>query len=292
MGFFDSLKSLFSSDRVNISDRFELLREAISGTMSKFYLARDKKSGKTIGLKILDTEKTEAIEGRFKSLSKPSEGEIGLQFKHPLVVETYEYGTTSKGEPYIVMEYLDGPGMNSLIIGRDARLHGKRLNLIRQAAEGLQYIHQQGYIHRDICPRNYVVAKDLNTVKLIDFGLTLPAKPEFMQPGNRVGTPNYMSPEIVRRKKTDLRVDVFSFGVSMYELCAFELPFPKGNATGQAALNHDKLEPVPLEKYCPKLQPKLIAAIMQCLQAEASNRPANLGEFLKQIADLKSEEVA
>ncbi len=71
------------------------------------------------------------------------------------------------------------------------------------------------------------MTKDLNSVKLIDFGLTLPAKPEFMQPGNRVGTPNYMSPEIVRRKKTDLRVDVFSFGVSMYELCAFELPFPR-----------------------------------------------------------------
>ncbi len=73
--------------------------------MSEFYLARDKNNGKIVGLKVLNIEKTEAVEGRFKSLNKPTEGEIGLALKHPLIVETYEHGLTTKGEQYIVMEF-------------------------------------------------------------------------------------------------------------------------------------------------------------------------------------------
>lgn len=291
MGLFDSLKSMFNSGRINIHDRFELLREAISGTMSEFYLARDKVTGKTVGLKILNIEKTDAVEGRFKALNKPSEGAIGLSLKHPLIVETYEHGITNKGEQYIVMEFLDGPGMNSLIIGRDPKLKGKRLNLIRQAAEALAFVHKSGYIHRDICPRNYVCSKDLKQVKLIDFGLTLPAKPEFMQPGNRVGTPNYMAPEIVRRKKTDHRVDVFSFGVTAFELYAFELPFPRGDGTGTAALNHDKMEPRALSQFCPTIDATLAAAIRQCLNPAPEQRPQSMEDFLKQISKVADDGV-
>jgi eukaryotic-like serine/threonine-protein kinase len=293
MGLFDSFKSMFAgSGRVNIQDRFEIMREAISGTMSEFFLARDRKQdGKIVGLKILNIEKTDAVEGRFKALNKPSEGEIGLSLKHPRIVETYEHGLTAKGEQYIVMEFLDGPGLNSLIVGRDPRLKGKRLNLLRQAAEALAYVHQAGYIHRDVCPRNYVCSKDLSQLKLIDFGLSLPAKPEFMQPGNRVGTPNYMAPEVVRRKKTDHRVDIFAFGVTAFELYAFELPFPRGNATGTAALNHDKMEPRALTDFCPKIDPTLAAAIRQCLNPAPEQRPQSMAEFLKMIADIHQDGV-
>lgn len=291
MGLFDSLKTIFSSGRINIHDRFELLREAISGTMSEFYLARDKASGKVVGLKVLNPEKTEAVEGRFKSLNKPSEGQIGLSIKHPLIVETYEHGITNKGEQYVVMEFLDGPGMNSLIIGRDPRLKGKRLSLLRQAAEALAFVHKSGYIHRDVCPRNYVCSKDLMTVKLIDFGLSLPAKPEFMQPGNRVGTPNYMAPEVVRRKKTDQRVDIFAFGVTAFELYTFELPFPRGNATGTAALNHDKLEPRPIEQFCPTIDKTLAAVIRQCMNPAPEQRPQTMDEFLKRISSVQDDGV-
>jgi len=181
--------------------------------------------------------------------------------------------------------------MNSLIIGRDPKLKGKRLSLLRQAAEALAFVHKSGYIHRDICPRNYVCSKDLKQVKLIDFGLTLPAKPEFMQPGNRVGTPNYMAPEVVRRKKTDHRVDIFAFGVTAFELYAFELPFPRGNATGTAALNHDTLEPRQITQFCPTIDPTLAAAIRQCLNPTPEQRPQTMEEFLKRIASVKDDGV-
>jgi serine/threonine protein kinase len=73
---------------------------------------------------------------------------------------------------------------------------------------------------------------------LIDFGLTVPDKPAFLQPGNRVGTPNYMAPEVVRRRQADKRLDIFSFGITAYEICTGQSPWPKGSS-GKAAMAHD-----------------------------------------------------
>ena len=92
-------------------------------------------------------------------------------------------------------------------------------------------------------------------VKLIDFGLTVPATRWFMQPGNRTGTPNYMAPELVRRRPTDQRLDVFSFGVTAYEICTFELPWLRGT-TGMAAMTHDQ-PPADIRQYRPEIHPVL-----------------------------------
>ena len=100
-----------------------------------------------VGLKILDKKKTEHLELRFRGLNKPTEGEIAASFDHPRIVTTHSYGMTTKGERFIVMEFLDGPGLNSLIIGRSKLLDGNRLTLLRQAAETLQVVHDAGYIH-------------------------------------------------------------------------------------------------------------------------------------------------
>ncbi|HJS09230.1 MAG TPA: serine/threonine-protein kinase, partial [Pirellulales bacterium] len=218
MGLFDNLKSLFDA-RLDVQTRYELMREAISGTMSNFYMARDKQTNKIVGLKILDPQKTQEFEDRFKGLKKPSEGTIGAAIDHPNVVKIYDHGVTIKGQPYIVMEYLDGPGLNSLVVARSPSLDANRMALLRQAAEALGAVHKAGYIHRDVCPRNYVVSRDAKTLKLIDFGLAVPNTPEFRQPGNRTGTANYMAPEVVRRKKTDQRLDIFAFGVTAFEMC-------------------------------------------------------------------------
>ena len=128
MALLDRLKSMVAGNRLNVSARFALLQEASSATMSRFYKARDLRSGKIVGLKILDAEKTAAFEARFKG-KKPAEGEIAMKLQHPRIVQTYEYGVTTDGAPYLVMEYLDGAGMNSLLIGRDRRLEYEKMKL-------------------------------------------------------------------------------------------------------------------------------------------------------------------
>jgi serine/threonine-protein kinase len=290
MAFKNFFQRLMQGGKVDIAARYEIMRDAVSGTMSNFHMARDRQTGEVVGLKILDKQKTEQLEQRFRGLNKPSEGEIAASIEHPRVVKTFSHGLTTEGEQFIVMEFLDGPGLNSLIIGRDRRLDGNRLALLKQAAEALDAVHKAGYIHRDVCPRNFVCAPDAASLKLIDFGLTVPAKPEFMQPGIRTGTPNYMAPEVVRRKKTDHRLDIFAFGVSVYELFTFELPWQRGS-DGLAAMSHGQSAPPPIEKYYPAIHPVLSAAILKCIASEPEHRFHSMEDFLKTIRRVEHEDV-
>jgi serine/threonine-protein kinase len=289
VGISQFFRSILDGGKVDIASRYEILREAVSGTMSNFHMARDRETEQIVGLKILDKAKTDALEARFKGLDKPTEGEIAASLQHPWIVTTYSHGITTNDEQFIVMEFLDGPGLNSLIIGRSKLLDGNRFSLCRQAAEALDAVHQAGYIHRDICPRNFVCNKDATSLKLIDFGLTVPAEKEFMQPGIRTGTPNYMAPEVVRRRPTDKRLDIFSFGVSIYELFAFDLPWQRGS-DGRAAMAHGVSVPPPLRKYYPEISPTLEAAVMKCLATEPNDRFQSMAQFLQAISRLKHED--
>ncbi len=290
MGLLSRLQSFFQSRELDVSKRFELLREAITGTMSQFYVARDIDSGQVVGLKLLDREKTIQFEARFKGLKKPSEGEIASSIKHPLVVDTFEYGTTTTGQPYLVMEFVKGTNVHLLVNNKDPLLIGRRVKVIRQMAESLEAVHKAGYIHRDICPRNFIFNPDGETTKMIDFGLTVPAIKEFMQPGNRTGTPQYMAPEVVRRRPTDHRLDIFSFGVAAYHLCTFALPWHSTEATGKVALAHDTHPPIEILQVYPKLNRKLAELIMKCIQPRADLRPQDMSSVVRVLQKIESDE--
>lgn len=289
MGLFDKFKTLISGNKLDVAKRFDLEREAVTGTMSQFYVARDRQTGKLVGLKLLDAEKTAAFEGRFQGLNKPSEGEIALQLKHPRIAETFEHGVTTSGQPYLVVELIEGQGLSTLILGQDERLAPHRLALIGQMAEAIEAVHTAGFIHRDICPRNFICLPDLQSLKLIDFGLTIPAAANFQQPGNRTGTPNYMAPEIARRRPTDQRVDIFSLGVTFYQLLAFKLPWQSRDASGKAAMSHDAEPPTDIREHRPDLSPSLAEVVMRCIAAEPDERPANMGQLRRMLRGVKSE---
>lgn len=295
MGFIDKLKRMLGggSKKIRTSDidaRFERLRSAVSGTMSNFFVARDRENDHVVGLKLCDIEKVVFFESRFKGMNKPSEGEIATAMHHKYVVETLEYGVSTKGAPYLVMEFVDGPGLQTLIHNREAELlEGKRMRLIDQMSEALHYVHSAGYIHRDICPRNFICSADINTIKLIDFGLTVPATKEFMAPGNRTGTPLYMAPEVVRRRATDQRVDIFSLGVTCYQLLTFEHPWPGSETSGLAALHHDSSNATDIFKLRPNLNKQLGALIMQSIRAKPEERIQSMELFLKTFRQIPSE---
>lgn len=281
---------LRQSKKADIEARFERLRTAVSGTMSKFFAARDRESGQVVGLKLCDFEKFSFFESRFKGMNKPPEGEIAAAMDHPNIIKTLEYGLTTNKEPYLVMEFIDGPGLNTLIQNKDIeRLGNRRLPLIKDMAAALAHVHKQGYIHRDICPRNFICTADMSHIKLIDFGLTVPATEAFMKPGNRTGTPLYMAPEIVRRRPTDQRLDIFAFGVTCYQLLCFEFPWPGGEVSGLAALNHDTSNPRDIFSYRPDLHRGLGAMIMQCVQPDPQARVQSMEKFVSTLRNIPSE---
>jgi eukaryotic-like serine/threonine-protein kinase len=289
MPFLDRFKQLLAGRRLNVSTRFALLQKAIQGTMSSFYMARDLRTNAIVGLKILNPKKTAEFNARFLGLKKPSEGEISAKLKHPNIVETLEYGLTTEGELYLVMEFLDGSTLHSALVAYDPILDGRRVKFIREAAQAVAAVHEAGFIHRDICPRNFMLANGGEDIKLIDFGLTVPATKEFMQPGNRTGTPNYMAPELVRRRATDQRLDVFAFGVTAYEICTFELPWMRGT-TGMAAMTHDR-PPTDISKYRPQISPALAKAIHSCIEPSPEKRCPSMEKFLQMIREVKHEDV-
>ena len=277
---------------LDVSARFQLDRHAFTGTMSKFHVAKEIATGSLFGIKFLDQEKTAYFNARFKGLNKPVEAEIAMQISHPKIVETYEHGTTTAGVEYILMEYIHGPGLDQAIRSKDSKLLPNRLTLIREMAECIQAVHDQGFIHRDICPRNFICYEPLDHLKMIDFGLTVPDEPPYRMPGNRTGTPQYMAPEIVRRRSTDQRVDIFAFGVTMYRLLTFEHPWGSTDTTGTAALIHDTEEVIPITKFRPHLHPNLASAIHRCLQVDPNRRMESAKRFLAAIRNVEHEDAA
>jgi serine/threonine-protein kinase len=289
MSFLDQFKTKLGGSRVDIRTRFEVLRKLRPGTMSKFFKVRDRETGRIVGLKVLDRKKTAEFEARFKGLNKPSEGEILSQIKHPRVVEALQYGITTQGEQFVVMEFLEGEGLNFLIVSKSPLLEGRRVAILRQAAEALQAVHDAGYIYRDVCPRNYMLDPSGTELKMIDFGLAVPATPAFMQPGNRTGNPNYMAPELVKRRATDKRIDIFAFGVTAYEICTGQLPWERGT-TGLVAMKHVDQPPIAIERFRPSINPKLSAAISRCIRRDPGERFAAAKDLIKAIASIESED--
>ncbi len=295
MGIIDKFKNALNTSRtlgrLDVASRFTLDRHAYTGTMSKFHVAKEHDTGNVYGIKLLDPEKAKLFRDRFKGLKKPSEGQIGKEISNPLIAETFEFGHTTNGIEYILMEYIDGPGVNVLVKQRNQAFLPFRLDLIRQMAHSLQAVHDAGYIHRDVCPRNYICANNLESLKLIDFGLTVPNEPPYRLPGNRTGTPQYMAPEIVRRRNTDHRVDVFAFGVTTYRVLTFEHPWGTTDTTGMAALAHDTRSFTDIREHRPNLHPKLVDAVHQCLAVSPQDRMDSCKRFLSRIRDVKTETI-
>jgi serine/threonine protein kinase len=283
-GFLATLKKWLASrpaksnlPRIDVSRRFELLNRTGQGSMSKVWRARDKSLGRVVCLKLLDKEKTAKFEARFPGINKPKEGAICTALRHKNIVPTFEYGLTTQGEYYLVMELIEGMGLNYLVETRSEQLEGNRSNYLSQLADALEYVHQQGFLHRDICPRNVMVTRE-GVVKLIDFGLTIPNRPEFCKPGNRTGTPNYLAPELIRRVTTDHRVDLFALGVTAYEMFTSTMPWEKAESL-QTLLSHMNSPGRDPREYRPDLDRATAAFLTKAIERDPRDRFQSAAEF-------------
>jgi serine/threonine protein kinase len=293
VGLLASLKRLFGSSRtkgqgnlprIDVRKRFDLLNRTGQGSMSKVWRAQDKSLGRIVCVKLLDKEKTAKFEARFPGISKPREGAICTALRHKNVVHTFEWGLTTDGEYYLVMELIDGLGLNYLIETNSAQLNGNRTNYLVQMAEGLEYVHKQGFLHRDVCPRNVMVNTE-GVVKLIDFGLTIPNRPEFCKPGNRTGTPNYLAPELIRRVATDHRVDLFALGVTAYETFTGKLPWEKAESL-QTLLSHMNSPGRDPREHQPDLDKAMALFLIKAIERDPRQRFQSAAEFREVLLNL------
>lgn len=268
---------------VDIKKRFELIGRVGQGSMSKVWRARDLKTGRGVALKVLDKIKTRRLEERFKGLKRPSEGEVAVQLKHPHIVQTFEHGITTNNEQFLVMEFIEGMGLSYLIDVQNETMRKNRIRFMIELGEALEYFHQKGWIHRDLCPRNVMVDRD-NSIKLIDFGLVVPNTPPFQAPGNRTGTASYMAPELIKRQRTDQRLDIFSYAISCYEMWAKKLPW-EAAMTLEAVLQHINNPPHPLHEYVPGVDPLIEETIMKGLAVEPSARWQHISQMIARFRE-------
>lgn len=282
------LKNLFENKRVprtDITKRFDLIGRVGQGSMSRVWRARDTLSGKIVALKVLDKEKTRKFESRFApELKKPSEGEIALTLRHPNIVHTYEWGMTREGEQFLVMEYVDGLGLSYLVDVQNELMQKNRLWFMIQLGEAIRYFHDEKWIHRDICPRNVMVTDADLTLKLIDFGLVVPNTPPFQAPGNRTGTANYMAPELIKRVKTDQRIDIFSYSVTCFEMFTKRYPWRAAESI-EAVLQHINSPPLDIREAVPGIDEQVAAAIMKGLRVNPNDRWPSVSPMLYQFRE-------
>lgn len=279
------IKRLFSREsrtpRVNIKQRFELIGRVGQGSMSKVWRARDYTTGRIVSLKVLDKVKTEELEARFVGLDKPKEGDIAVQFQHPHIVKTFEHGLTTDKEQFLVMEFIEGYSLSYLVEAQNEDMQTNCLKYMIQLGEAIQYFHDEGWIHRDICPRNIMVNNE-HELKLIDFGLVVPNTPPFLQPGNRTGTAAYMAPELIKRQKTSQKIDIFSYAVTCYEMLTKRLPW-KAAETMEAVLQHINSPPEHIQNLLPELDPRIADTIMKGLELYPQDRWQTINEMLEPL---------
>jgi eukaryotic-like serine/threonine-protein kinase len=284
----DFLKKLFQLKprvpKIDVTKRFELIGRVGQGSMSKVWRARDYASGRIVALKLLDIEKTKRLEARFGKLVKPSEGEIAMGLRHPNIVKTLEHGLTTNNEQFLVMEFVEGSSLSFFIEMQHEVLVKNRLRLAIELGEAIEYFHRKNWIHRDICPRNVLIDTE-GHIKLIDFGLVVPNTPPFQAPGNRTGTANYMAPELIKRQKTDQRIDVFSYAVTLYEMYSGRLPWDAA-ATLEAILQHINAPPNDIRTLCKGIDETVAETIMKGLSLYPDNRWQRVTDMLVPLREV------
>jgi len=213
------------------------------------------------------------------------EGEVALALRHPNVVKTFETGWTMDLEPFLVMEFVEGNGLGFYVAAQNEVMQKNRLNFAIQLGQGVEYFHRENWIHRDICPRNVLVSEDMK-VKLIDFGLVVPNTPPFQRPGNRTGTAAYMAPELIKRQKTDQRIDIFACAVTCFEMFTKTQPWDTGE-TLEAVLQHINKPPADIRDLAPGIDEQIADAIMKGLEKHPDDRWQKIEDMMQPIREAR-----
>ena len=259
-----------------LQDRYEILERIGSGGMSDVYRARCHKLNRLVAIKVLKEEFSQdaSFVEKFKM-----EAQAAARLSHPNIVNVYD--VVDEGDlHYIVMELVEGITLKSYIAKKGMLGTREAIGIALQMAQGIEAAHESGIVHRDIKPQNIIISMD-GKVKVTDFGIARAASSQTMS-ATAVGSVHYISPEQARGGYCDTRSDIYSFGVTLYEMMTGKVPF-EGDNTVTVALAH--LEE-PMERPSavnPSVPVSLEKIILKCTQKKPEYRYGSMGEVIEDL---------
>lgn len=260
-----------------IGDRYEILEKIGTGGMSDVYRAKDHKLNRPVAVKVLKQEFSE--NDNFVSKFRV-EAQAAAGLMHPNIVNVYDVGDEN-GIHYIVMELVDGITLKRYIEKKSRLSVKEAVSIAIQVAMGLEAAHNNHIIHRDIKPQNIIISKE-GKVKVTDFGIAKAATSNTIT-SNVMGSVHYTSPEQARGGYSDAKSDVYSLGITLFEMLTGRLPF-NGDTTVAIAIKHIQEElPSPAE-FSDEIPISVEKIVMKCCQKSPDRRYQSAAEL---IADLK-----
>jgi eukaryotic-like serine/threonine-protein kinase len=269
-----------------VLSHYKILEKLGEGGMGVVYKAQDLRLDRLVALKLLPRQLlfSEEEVGRFQQEAKAISS-----LNHPNIATIYDVGQAD-GQKFLVLEYLPGGTLKSKV--KQAYTSGNALSLpeiVRyalQTARGLAHSHRHGIIHRDVKTENLMLSEEGN-IKITDFGLAkLKGGAGLTKSGSAVGTAAYMSPEQFRGEEIDLRSDIFSFGIVLYELMTGSLPF---RGEHEAALSYSIVNetPIPIKSLRPDVPPALEQIIDRCLEKDKEKRFQSVEDIVNELQNLR-----
>jgi predicted Ser/Thr protein kinase len=260
--------------------RYKRVTELGRGAMGVVYRGRDVVLERDVAIKMISEEvraNPQALELFFQ------EAKAMAALNHPNLVTVYDQGSDG-GETFLVMEYIEGKTLESLITERGGALPlDECMNVTEQIAAGLAYAHGKRILHRDIKPANIFLTKD-GTVKIGDFGLARAVRQARLTQTKVCGTPLYMSPEQIRGTDVDFRSDLYSVGCTLFELLTGRPPF----VTGEVMYHHMYTAPPKPSEINPKIPKDVDSLVMSCLEKDIGARVESADKLRGQVRPLKS----
>jgi len=251
-----------------LNNRYQLLQKVGSGGMAEVFRARDSMLERYVAIKVLRADYTEnqSFQERFRQ-----EARAAANLSHPNIVTVHDFGL-DRGRLFIVMEYVPGSDLKTLIRKRGRFTVGEAIPLIVQACAGIGYAHRAGLVHCDVKPHNMLVTPD-KRLKVTDFGIARALATIHPEEHADVvwGSPQYFSPEQAAGEPPSPASDVYSLGIVLYELLTGSLPF-NGTTPEELGRMHLDVRPHPLHEYLPEVSPLLEQIVDKVLSKEPSAR--------------------
>jgi serine/threonine protein kinase len=262
-------------------DNYRLVNLMMTGQTSQVWDASETTSGRHFALKMLLPEHAKSAEQRRYLFH---EAEVGRKITHPQIIKMLEL-IRDPVHPYLLMEFFPSTNLKLRLMRKDPLIHENLREIVEQTATGLAFMHAKGWVHRDVKPDNILVNARAE-VRIIDFALAQRRQSRKSglfglkkKKGKAQGTRSYMSPEQIRGEPLDERADIYSFGITLYELLTFRPPFRA--SSGEELLKKQMFEkPAPPSSYNPDVTKEMSDLVMSMLSKQPEGRPRDFSDLL------------